>query len=96
MIIFSILSHINKEGKKRVGGVSYECAPKELIGINPEYGYERNWRAPRADKKYTVGGWASINPKRRGPIYDVLEEYITRKKIIRPSGTDYVKVTGVS
>jgi hypothetical protein len=26
----------------------------------------------------------------------VLEEYITRKEIIQPSGADYVKVTGVS
>ena len=82
----------------RVGGVSYECAPKELIGKRIQnMVMSRTGEPLESDKKYTVGGWASINPKTKGPaIYDVLEEYITRKKIIQPSGTDYVKVIGVS
>ena len=82
----------------RVGGVSYECAPKELIGKRIQnMVMSRTGKPLESEKKYTVGGWASINPTTKGPaIYDVLEEYITHKQIIQPSGTDYVKVTGVS
>ena len=82
----------------RVGGVSYECAPKEIIGKRIQNMVISKTGEPlEPSKKYTVGGWASVNPKTTGPaIYDVVEEYITRKKIIQPSGTDYVKVTGVS
>jgi hypothetical protein len=34
-----------------------------------------------ADKKYTVGGWASVNENVEGPaIYDLMEKHITEKK----------------
>ena len=34
-------------------------------------------------KKYVVGGWGSINPDVEGPaIFDLLENYISEKKII--------------
>ena len=82
----------------RVGGVSYKCAPKELIGKRIQnMVMSKTGESLEPNKKYTVGGGASVNPETRGPaIYDVLEEYIIRKKIIEPSGGDYVKVTGVS
>ena len=35
-----------------------------------------------ANKRYVVGGWASVNPDTEGPaIYDLLENYITRKEV---------------
>ena len=82
----------------RVGGLSYVCAPKELIGKRIQnMVMSRTGEPIEPNKKYTVGGWASVNPKTKGPaIYDVLEDYIARKKIVRPSGNDHVKVTGVS
>ena len=82
----------------RLGGVSYECAPKELIGKRI-----RNMVMSKTGEPLEPGQeiycWRLGIGKSQNdgaPIYDVLEEYITRKKIIRPSGTDYVKVTGVS
>ena len=82
----------------RVGGVSYVCAPKELIGKRIQnMVMSRTGEPIEPDKTYTVGGWGSVNPKTKGPaIYDVLEDYIARKKIVRPSGNDHVKVAGVS
>jgi sulfur-oxidizing protein SoxB len=36
-----------------------------------------------ADKTYTVGGWASVNEGVEGPaIYDLMENYITKKKVV--------------
>jgi sulfur-oxidizing protein SoxB len=82
----------------RVGGMSYECAPKETIGKRIDNMVLAKTGAPvEADKRYVVGGWASVNPDTQGPaIYDLLENYITRKKVVQPSGAGHVKVTGMS
>ena len=49
-----------------------------------------------ADKRYVVGGWASVNPDTEGPaIYDLLESYITRKELIQPAGVGRVNVIGM-
>ena len=81
----------------RVGGMSYECAPKETIGKRIDKMVLAKTGAPvEADKRYVVGGWASVNPDTQGPaIYDLLENYITRKKVVQPSGAGHVKVTGM-
>ena len=53
--------------------------------------------AIEADKNYVVGGWASVNPDTQGPaIYDLLENYITRKKRVTPSDASTVTVKGMS
>jgi sulfur-oxidizing protein SoxB len=50
-----------------------------------------------AEKKYTVGGWASVNPDTQGPaIYDLLESYITAKGVVNPSSDQLVVVDGMS
>ena len=37
-------------------------------------------------KKYTVGGWGSVNPNTKGPaIYDLLESYIKAQGDVTPS-----------
>jgi sulfur-oxidizing protein SoxB len=49
-----------------------------------------------ADKRYTVGGWASVNPDTEGPaIYDLLESYITGQGVVMPSGDQSVIVEGM-
>ena len=66
----------------RVGGMSYRCAPKAAMGRRiSDMVLTCTVGAPiDAEKKYTVGGWASINPDTEGPaIYDPLESYITNK-----------------
>ena len=81
----------------RIGGMSYSCAPKETMGnrIN-NMTLSRTGEAIEANKSYSVGGWASVSEDVEGPaIYDLMEDYITRKKIITPSGDTSVKVIGM-
>lgn len=82
----------------RVGGMSYECAPKQNMGNRIRNMILTNTGAPiEASRKYVVGGWASVNENVEGPaIYDLLENYITRKKVVQPSGAGRVKVTGMA
>ena len=82
----------------RVGGLSYECAPKEVIGNRIQNMVFTPTGAPiEANKSYVVGGWASVNPDTEGPaIYDLLEKYIQRKNLIIPSSAGAVTVKGMS
>ena len=82
----------------RVGGLSYECAPKEVMGNRIQNMVFTPTGAPiEANKSYVVGGWASVNPDTEGPaIYDLLENYIQRKNLIIPSGAGAVTVKGMS
>jgi len=81
----------------RVGGVSYRCAPKESMGnrIN-DLTLTRTGEKLDAKKSYSVGGWASINENVDGPaIYDLMEGYISRQKVIDLPTQTAVKVTGL-
>jgi len=82
----------------RVGGMSYECAPKQSMGNRIRNMTFTDTGAPiETGRKYVVGGWASVNENVEGPaIYDLLENYITRKKVVQPSGAGRVKVTGMA
>ena len=62
----------------RVGGMSYTCAPKESMGKRITNMTITDTGTPvEADKKYTVGGWASVNEGTEGPpIWDVVEAHI--------------------
>ena len=82
----------------RVGGLSYECAPKEIMGNRIQNMVFTPTGAPiEANKSYVVGGWASVNPDTEGPaIYDLLENYIQRKNLIIPSSAGAVTVKGMS
>ena len=81
----------------RVGGMSYRCAPKAAMGRRISDMVLTRTGAPiDGEKKYTVGGWASINPDTEGPpIYDLLESYITKKGVVAPSGEQSVIVEGM-
>ncbi len=81
----------------RVGGMSYECAPKQKMGNRIQNMILSDTGAPiEAGKTYVVGGWASVNPDVEGPaIYDLLEGYITRKGVVQPTGAGGVNVTGM-
>ena len=82
----------------RVGGLSYECAPKEVMGNRIQNMVFIPTGAPiEANKSYVVGGWASVNPDTEGPaIYDLLENYIQRKNLIIPLSAGAVTVKGMS
>ena len=81
----------------RVGGMNYRCAPKAAMGSRiSEMVLTRTGTPIEAEKSYTVGGWASVNPDTEGPaIYDLLEGYITGKGVVTPSGDQSVIVEGV-
>ena len=81
----------------RVGGLSYECAPKEVMGKRIQNMVFSSTGAPvESAKSYAVGGWASVNPDTEGPaIYDLLENYISREGLITPSGASTVTVKGM-
>ena len=82
----------------RVGGMSYRCAPKAGMGSRISDMVLTRTGAPiEAESRYTVGGWASIDPDTEGPaIYDLLESYITKKGVVTPSGEQSVIVDGMS
>ena len=47
-------------------------------------------------KKYTIGGWGSINPEVKGPpIYKLLEDYVSGEKIIKPKHNNPVTIKGI-
>jgi sulfur-oxidizing protein SoxB len=49
-----------------------------------------------ASKEYTVGGWASVNEGTEGPpIWDVVSDYITSKKVVSVRPSTAVNVKGV-
>jgi sulfur-oxidizing protein SoxB len=48
-----------------------------------------------AEKEYVVSGWASVNEGTEGPpIWDVVMNYIGRKKVVAPQETRHVRVLG--
>ena len=81
----------------RVGGLSYTCKPKNPMGKR----ISNLTSLPSGDKiepskKYVVGGWGSINPDVEGPaIFDLLENYISEKKIIKPNYENTVDIKGI-
>ena len=81
----------------RVGGLSYTCRPKNPMGKR----ISNLTSLPSGDKiehskKYVVGGWGSINPDVEGPaIFDLLENYISEKKIIKPNYENTIEIKGI-
>lgn len=81
----------------RVGGMSYTCAPKEDIGRRiSDMTLLETGKPIEAERKYVVAGWASVNQATKGPaIYDLMEKYISSKKVIEAPATQAVKVVGM-
>jgi sulfur-oxidizing protein SoxB len=81
----------------RVGGMNYTCAPKASMGNRiSDLTMTKTGEKLDADRKYVVGGWASVNENVEGPaIYDLMEGYISRKKSIDLPAQQAVKVTGL-
>ena len=82
----------------RVGGMSYSCTPKEAMGRRIDnMTLSRTGEPIEPSKSYSVGGWASVSEDVEGPaIYDLMENYITRKKTISPSGDTAVAIKGMT
>ena len=78
----------------RVGGMGYK------IDINKSQGNRisemtmlKTGDMIEPEKKYKVGGWASVNENTEGPpVWELVEKYIRRKKIIQIEKNNSVKV----
>ncbi len=80
----------------RVGGMTYICQPKNTMGNRISDLKLSNGEKIEPQKKYTVGGWGSINPEVEGPpIYKLLEDYVSGEKIIKPKNNNPVKIKGI-
>jgi len=78
----------------RVGGMSYTCSPNADIGGRiSDMRLIATGEPLEADKKYVVGGWASVNENVEGPaIYDLMEKHITAKQVVNLPDQTTVKV----
>jgi sulfur-oxidizing protein SoxB len=81
----------------RVGGMGFTIDPGKSIGSRiSNMTYLKTGQAIEAGRSYTVAGWASINENTQGPpIWEVVEKFITAKKVIEPRPLDAVKVVGI-
>jgi sulfur-oxidizing protein SoxB len=81
----------------RIGGMNYSCRPKEVMGNRiGDMILARTGEAIDPNRPYSVGGWASINENVEGPaIYDLMESYISRKKLIDLPDQQAVRVIGM-
>ena len=79
----------------RISGLSYNCAPSEAIGRRISELKLDNGRAIEPDKRYTVAGWAAVNPQQGNPVWDVLAGYLGGgKPLVGP--VDGVALRGVT
>ena len=81
----------------RVGGMSYTCRPKNPMGKRiGDLTILPTGDKIEPSKKYVVGGWGSINSDVQGPaIFDMLENYISEKKLVIPNYENTVKIMGI-
>lgn len=81
----------------RVGGMGYTVAPKLEIGSRiSNMTFLKTGKPIDPGRKYVVAGWASVNRNTEGPaVYDLMEKYITGKKVIDMPRNEAVKVIGI-
>ncbi len=79
----------------RVGGFSYEIDPNQPIGKRISNMQLQDGTAMDAARDYVVSGWASVNEGTEGPpVYDLLSDYIAKKKVISLGEVPRIKVRG--
>lgn len=80
----------------RVGGMGYKFEINQKIGSRiSDMTLLATGEKIDATKEYVVGGWASVNPEVEGPpVYDIVNQYVTRKKVINLPQNRAVKVVG--
>ena len=80
----------------RVGGMGYKIKIGKPQGERlSEMTILKTGERLEPTKKYKVGGWASVNENTEGPpVWDLVESYIKRKKVIELDPNNSVKVIG--
>ena len=80
----------------RVGGMGYKIEIGKAQGERlSEMTILKTGQRLEPTKKYKVGGWASVNENTEGPpVWDLVESYIKRKKVIELDPNNSVQVIG--
>ena len=80
----------------RVGGMGYKIKIGKPQGERlSEMTILKTGQRLEPTKKYKVGGWASVNENTEGPpVWDLVESYIKRKKVIELDPNNSVQVVG--
>ena len=80
----------------RVGGMGYRIDINQKMGNRiSDMTLLSDNKPIDASKSYTVGGWASVNEGTEGPaIYDLVSDYIRKKKTVNVQPNSDIKVIG--
>jgi len=78
----------------RVGGLGYSCDPSAEIGNRiSEMTLLATGKAIEPNRNYVVAGWASVNEDVEGPaVYDLMERFISDKKIVSVPPNNSIKI----
>lgn len=81
----------------RVGGMGFTIDPTKPVNQRiSNMTLLKTGQPIDAARNYTVAGWASINEGTQGPpIWEVVDKFVTARKVIEPRPLDAVKVVGV-
>ncbi len=81
----------------RVGGMSYIIDPTRPSGKRiTDMRLSRGGKVIDPAKTYQVAGWASVNQGTQGPpIWDLVANYVTGRKVVKVPEGQLVKVVGV-
>jgi sulfur-oxidizing protein SoxB len=81
----------------RVGGMNYACAPAKLIGHRISEMVLDNGETVEAGKTYKIVSWASVSlPQTGKPVWEVVAANLKRKKTVRLTKPNQVKLIGVA
>lgn len=81
----------------RIGGMAYSIDVSKPIGKRiSDMTLLKTGQPIDAAKNYVVAGWASVNPEVEGPpIYDVVANYLRKKKVVNVPENNNIKISGV-
>src|ERR1700735_5393232 len=60
----------------RIGGLTYSCTPSDALGRRISDLNLDNGRMIEPGKRYTVAGWAGVNPQQGKPVWDVVAKHL--------------------
>jgi sulfur-oxidizing protein SoxB len=80
----------------RVGGMAYAIDIKKPIGQRiSDMTLVKTGKPIDPKREYVVSGWASVNEGTQGPpIYDVLSNYIAKKKVVKVPENNNIRIKG--
>jgi sulfur-oxidizing protein SoxB len=80
----------------RCGGLSYTIDIGKPMGSRiSALTHLKSGQPIEAARDYTVAGWASVNEGTQGPpVWELVEKYLARKKVVRVDANTSVKVVG--